>query len=193
MLDPLYLCGLGNPGKIYFYNRHNVGYLCIDYLKEKFKSSPWKNFSNRVEYSISNILDREIFFIKPIEFMNNSGKSLKLFVDYFKIGISSNIIVIYDDVEIEVGSIRIRKSGSAGSHNGMRDIISVFKTQDIPRIRIGIGPKPPNIQLKDFVLSDFKEDEKKKIENIFNYISTFIPVIFEKGLDYVISRYNMSL
>ena len=190
MIKQLYLCGLGNPGRKYRYNRHNVGYLFVDYLKEKLKAPEWKKFESSVEFSSS--LEKKVFLIKPIEFMNNSGKSLKVFLDYIKLDIK-DVIVVYDDVDIEIGEVRIRKTGSGGSHNGMRDIISAFKTQNIPRIRIGIGPKPLHMDLKDFVLSNFSEDEKNRIFEVFEYISSFVFLIPEKGLDYVISRYNRKL
>lgn len=192
MQNLLYLCGLGNPGKEYLSNRHNVGYLCLDYLKERFNTSSWKSFAGKVEFSRGSIIGGDIILIKPLEFMNNSGKSLKAFVDYYTIDLS-NLVVIYDDVDIDFGTIRIRKNGSAGSHNGMRDIISAFKTQDIPRIRIGIGPKPAEFDLKDFVLSDFSLGERRKLKDIFEYIASFIPLIFERGLDYLISKYNTRL
>lgn len=185
----LYICGLGNPGLTYSKNRHNVGYMFLDFLKTKYFFDEWTTFKDKIDYSKGIISKKEVLLIKPKEYMNNSGKSLKFFFEYYKIDINK-VVVVYDDVDINIGSFKIRKKGSGGSHNGMNDIILNLKTQDIIRVRIGIGPKPTQIELKDFVLSNFTYDEMKKINEVFEKLSFVFIDLLNKNIDYVISRYG---
>lgn len=185
----LYLCGLGNPGIKYINNRHNVGYMFLDFLKERYSFHNWMNFKEKLDYSYGSIASNNICLLKPKEYMNNSGKSLRSFLDYYKIAVDK-VMIIYDDVDIKLGGFRIRKNGSGGSHNGMNDVILNLKTQQIKRIRIGIGPKPGEIDMKDFVLSDFKSDELVKLKDIFERLSIVLEDLIKKGIDYVISRYG---
>ncbi|MCX7905584.1 MAG: aminoacyl-tRNA hydrolase [Elusimicrobiales bacterium] len=183
------ICGLGNPNGNYLFTRHNVGYMFVDYLRDKTIGTEWKNFSDKVEYSLCDIENKKICLIKPVEYMNNSGKSIKAFCSYFKLSYDK-LIVVYDDVDIKLGSWKIKKKGSSGGHNGMKDIISEFGVEDIVRIRIGIGPKPQLLDLSKFVLSEFSIVEKKIIENVFIEVEKLVYIILNKGIDYAISRNN---
>ncbi|MGC8867306.1 MAG: aminoacyl-tRNA hydrolase [Elusimicrobiales bacterium] len=186
----IFLCGLGNPGSDYLFTRHNTGYLCVDYIHKKFNFDKWLDFDSKVDYSKGFINSQRVVLLKPKEYINNSGRSLSHFSNYFKIN-SKDIVVIYDDVDIPVGWVRVRKKGSAGNHNGMRDIINSFGTLNISRIRIGIGPKPAGISLKDYVLGRITDDEMKRLLESFEKISGFLADMISKGIDYVISRYSV--
>ncbi len=190
MSKSLFLCGLGNPGARYLFTRHNVGYLCVDHIHERFGFERWVDFDSVVDYSKGIIDLHQIILIKPKQYMNNSGKSLIYFAKYFKIK-TEDIVVIYDDVDIPLGSVRVRKSGSGGSHNGMRDILSSFGTHNIARIRIGVGPKPTGVDLKDYVLGRISNDEMDVLAKSFERISLFLPDMVLRGIDYVISRYSV--
>lgn len=189
MKAQFYICGLGNPGIDYQFTRHNIGYLCLDYIHKKFSFNNWADFSSKLNYCSGVINGEEVVLIKPLEYMNNSGKSLISFVNYFKIDIGK-LLVIYDDVDLKFGTIRIRKKGSAGNHNGMKDIINLLKSQDILRIKLGIGPKPERIELKDYVLERFSKEEIEKLSEIFEKVSTVIYEMVFRGIDYIISRYS---
>lgn len=186
------VCGLGNPGNVYFLTRHNVGFLVCDFLFSCFKLDVWKNFQDRILYSKTIVNNANVYLVKPQEYMNNSGKSLRYFCDYFRLSVD-DVIVVYDDIDTPFGSIRIRKKGSSGNHNGMQDIIDVFKTDDIKRIRIGIGPKPRNIELKDYVLSEFSKSELDKLKEILSIFPSIIMDYIKNGIDYIISKYNKKI
>jgi PTH1 family peptidyl-tRNA hydrolase len=121
--------------------------------------------------------------------MNNSGESIREILDYYKIP-TENLVVIYDDTDIDVGSIRIRAKGSAGTHNGMRSILSHIKTEDFPRIRIGIGKAPEYMELADYVLSRFTEDERKLINNAIENASLAAVTIICASVEIAMSKYN---
>jgi len=181
--------GLGNPGEKYKNTRHNAGFICLDYIHNHFNFSDFKSFKSDMNYSRGNILENTIYLLKPMSYMNNSGIPLKRFCDYNGITFK-DIIVIYDDIDTEIGSIRIRKKGSDGGHNGMGSIIESFKTQDIKRIRIGIGPKKDDIELSNYVLSNFSKQELVKFDNALKKIPDIVMSILKKGIDDAISRFN---
>lgn len=158
------LVGLGNPGSRYENTRHNLGFMVLDELaqdlgfrlrKVKFKSL-WEK---------TRIGSKEAVLLKPQEYMNNSGLAVREAADFFKIE-PENIIIIYDDVDIELGRLRIRKNGSAGSHNGMRSVIQHLGSSDFPRIRMGIGRPPSYMDMADFVLARFLPGEEKLVEDM---------------------------
>jgi len=172
----LIVIGLGNPGEKYSNTRHNVGFMVLDRL-----SNSWKNGPNYL-YSDINISGEKIKLIKPMTYMNLSG-------EVFKYLPHDDIIVVYDDLDLPLGKIRIRKNGSAGGHNGIKSIIS-FIGQDFPRIRVGIGPKPENIDAADYVLSNFTKEEFEVLDKIINLCTEAIEYIVENGIDKAMNRYN---
>lgn len=160
------LIGLGNPGKEFTSTRHNVGFEFI------------KNFSRQHEIVIDRerfncllgkgrIEKEEIILVFPFTFMNLTGSAVKLLSSKFEVK-PKNILVISDDINLNLGVIRIREGGSAGGHNGLKSIITSLNSQDFPRLRIGIGPKPPKKDLSDFVLENFKKSEIKIIDECLN-------------------------
>jgi len=181
------ICGLGNPGKEYEGTRHNMGFTAIDYLAPKLNISV-KQLKFKALYGEGFIGTQKVILVKPQTYMNLSGEALRPLRDYYKVE-NSHILVIYDDADIAVGSIRIRPSGSSGSHNGMKSIIYQFGADDFPRLRIGIGSKG-QIPMERFVLSHWTDAEKplfaKAVENAANAAISFV----EKGIDFAMNNYN---
>jgi len=157
------IVGLGNPGKKYELNRHNIGFLVIDYLIDEFNASKISSKFKGELFKAS-----EYLFLKPHTFMNLSGESVKLVKDFYKIP-NENIIVIHDDIDLKVGALRFKRGGSSGGHNGLKSIDNNIGN-DYYRIRIGVGRPERKEEVVDYVLSDFKKEElnciKKNFENI---------------------------
>ncbi|WP_342252739.1 aminoacyl-tRNA hydrolase [Spiroplasma endosymbiont of Amphibalanus improvisus] len=165
--------GLGNPGKKYSNTRHNMGFDAIDYVVQKLNLSVYKDneFGTLYKYKKDDLLT---YLLKPKTFMNNSGIAVNHFFRYFKIDIK-NILIVYDDVNINLGKIKIKEKGSSGGQNGMKNIIEHLNTPNVKRVRLGIGNNP-NYNLSDWVLSKFKKEEQEvkentleKFWNLFNY------------------------
>ncbi len=160
------IIGLGNPGKLYQHTRHNVGFMVIDALMVHYQVKPQSKFKSEiVQIKINN---EPILLVKPLTYMNLSGEAVSLVMDYYHID-PKDILVIYDDKDVEVGKIRLREKGSDGGHNGMKSIIQYLHTQEFSRIRIGIG-KNALIETKDYVLGQFMSTEKPIIEDVVNRV-----------------------
>lgn len=158
------IAGLGNPGKEYAGTRHNVGFKVIDALADKYDISVM-NIKNRAMTGKGNISGEKVILVKPITYMNASGESLRPLVDYYKIDPERELIVISDDIALPPGQIRIRKKGSAGGHNGLKNIILHLGSESFQRIRVGVGEKPKEYDLVNHVLGHFSGEEKSLIED----------------------------
>ncbi|MDO5028409.1 MAG: aminoacyl-tRNA hydrolase [Bacillota bacterium] len=183
------IAGLGNPGKDYARTRHNVGFMVIDKLIEKLSASPYK-IKFQAFISETTIGGEKVLLVKPQTYMNNSGNSLREILDFYKIP-SEDLIVIYDDIDIGFSTIRIRKKGSAGSHNGMKSIIYQIQSDTFPRIRIGVGQKHPQQDLANFVLSNFSKEEFEEIDLAVDQAAKAAIAIVEDGLDQAMNKYNI--
>ncbi len=153
--------GLGNPGEKYALNYHNLGFMVIDILAERLNVTTFKKEKNGLCATVF-IGGEKTLLIKPLTFMNASGDCVKPFVDYYNVK-TSDILVIYDDIDIDKGGIRFRPHGSAGTHNGMRSIVSRLNSEDFPRLRIGSKNTNPAIPLIDYVLMNIPAEEKTVI------------------------------
>ena len=154
------IAGLGNPTREYEKTRHNVGFDTIDVLADKLNTSvDEKKFKGL--YGRGIIAGEKVILLKPQTFMNLSGESIRPLADYYKVDPESELIVVSDDITLSPGGIRIRKKGSAGGHNGLKNIIGQLGTENFKRIRIGVGEKPKGYDLADYVLGHFKDDEKE--------------------------------
>ena len=183
----LLFVGLGNPTPDSENNRHNVGFKIIDTINKKFSLSKQKpKFKGLL--TTGNILDKKIYAIKPLTFMNNSGICIRELIEYFKID-PKDVIVFHDDMDIEFGKIKAKFSGSSAGHNGIASI-DKFIGQDYSRVRVGIGKPKDNIEVSDFVLQNFDEDEIIELEKIKNNISDSISILIEKKLDLFSSTVN---
>ncbi len=182
------IVGLGNPGKKYENTKHNVGFITLDFLADKndIKINKIKHKALVGEGTISG---QKVLLVKPQTFMNLSGNSVKEVMDYYKVDIE-NLIVIYDDVDIPMGRLRVRKKGSAGTHNGMRSIIYDLQEDGFPRVRIGIGGDR-KMSLAGYVLGGFGKEEKSTMEDTVKKAAMAIECMIEKGIDIAMGEYNI--
>ena len=160
------IAGLGNPGKQYENTRHNAGFLAIDYIAEK-KGVKIDRAKFEGLTAVTEICGKGVLLLKPQTYMNNSGQSVEAAASFYKVA-PQNVIVLSDDVNLDVARLRVRKSGSAGGQKGLNDIITYLATEDIPRLRIGVGKKPhPEYDMKDWVLSRFTAKEMEALAEIY--------------------------
>ena len=177
--------GLGNPGKNYENTRHNCGFKSIDYYASKYNLT-YKNKFNS-EYC-EHLIDKEkILLVKPNTYMNNSGDAVVQFYKYFDLNIS-DILIIYDDMDFELGAFKIKSNGSSAGHNGIKDIINKLKTENIARVRIGISKN--NHDVVDYVLGKFSQEESKIIDSILPKISCIIDDFAKYDLNKLMEKYN---
>lgn len=181
------IVGLGNPGKEYETTKHNAGYIAIDYIADQLNETINKEKFNGM-YCKTNINGEQVILLKPITYMNLSGNSVVQFLNYFDIPVS-NLIVIFDDIDIPMGKIRIKKSGSAGTHNGMRSVVNCIGSTEFPRIKIGID-KGQDVNLIDYVLSNYTKDELENLELVCKDIYDSINDILSGKIDIAMNKYN---
>jgi PTH1 family peptidyl-tRNA hydrolase len=180
--------GLGNPGRTYQSTRHNVGFMFVDEVVSKLQGS-WK-LDKKLKGQIATveILGEKHMFLKPMTFMNLSGESVVATLQFYKIDIS-NLVVIYDDLDLPIAQIKIKPKGSSGGHKGMASIIKLTGSQEFPRIRIGID-KSPVIKVTDYVLTKFTKHEQPLI---LKTIGNAVPILenyIKNDLDYIMNHYN---
>ena len=183
-----YVVGLGNPGPSYTFNRHNAGFLFLDHLCFKKRCDAWRDMGSHLRSSVE-ISEKRLFLIKPTTYMNLSGRAVAELVKREGARVEE-IMVVYDDVSLPLGRLRIRRGGSDGGHNGMRSIINALETEDVARMRIGIGPKPNGIELAEYVLSDFSDEEMRILNEVFDVAIEALEVIIKHGMDKAMSLYN---
>ena len=182
------IAGLGNPTREYEKTRHNVGFDTIDVLADRINTDvPERKFKGL--YGKGMLGGEKVILLKPQTFMNLSGESVRAAADFYKIP-PDHIIVIYDDISLDVGHLRIRTKGSAGGHNGIKNIIAHLGTQEFPRIKIGVGGKPPRMDLADYVLSRFPAEERKIMETAFRDAAEAAGVLIAEGPDAAMNRFN---
>ncbi len=182
------IVGLGNPGKKYENTRHNVGFCAVDYIANennvKVQKAKFSALYNTIEVNKSKVL-----LLKPQTFMNLSGKSVSEAAKFYKIPME-NIIIIYDDISLDVGKLRIRTKGSAGGHNGIKSIIS-YMGDVFPRLKVGVGQKPhPDYNLADWVLSDFSKSEKEILKEQYKDIWDCIQLMILGQRDKAMNKYS---
>lgn len=183
------IVGLGNPDKKYENTRHNCGWLAIDYLADKLgcKVNKIKFKSFVGECTLSG---KKVMLMKPTTYMNNSGQAVVEAMNFYKIK-PENVIVIFDDISLDVGKMRIRQKGSDGGQKGMRSIIYLSGSDAFPRIKIGIGAKPnPDWDLADWVLSKFTSDERKTLDVLFENAKDAAELIVDGKIDRAMNRFN---
>ena len=183
------IAGLGNPGKQYEHTRHNVGFDTLDKLAEKYHI-PIDTQKHKAVCGSGYIEGQKVILVKPQTYMNLSGESLREIIDFYKLNPAEELIVIYDDISLDVGQLRIRKKGSAGGHNGIKNIIAHLGTQEFPRIKVGVGDKPPRMDLADYVLSRFSKEDREKMEQAFKDAADAVEVMITEGADAAMNRFN---
>lgn len=180
--------GLGNPGKRYEKTRHNVGFDAIDSLAEYFSISLDKVKFKGV-YGEARYKGEKIILLKPETYMNASGDSVQPFMDYFSIDIE-NLIVLVDDIDIQFGTVRVKKNGSAGTHNGLKSIISRVADKNFPRVKIAVNQKPSYMDLADFVLSKFTVKERTIVDKEIEIARDAVIDIIDNGIDAAMNKTN---
>ena len=183
------IVGLGNPGKQYERTRHNAGFRAIDALAEKLNCKIDKGKFQGL-YGQTTYNEKKLLLLKPQTFMNLSGRSVLQLSAYFNIP-PQRIIVMFDDISLTPGRLRIRAEGSAGGHNGIKSIISEVGSQDFPRVKIGVGAKPhPEQDLADWVLSTFSAGEEKALSAALPHAGDAALCIIDRGVPEAANRYN---
>ena len=183
----LLLVGLGNPGPNNINNRHNIGFKIIDAINQQFSLSKQKpKFKGLL--TTGNINNKKVYAIKPLTFMNNSGICIRELIEYFKIN-AEDVIVFHDDLDIEFGKIKAKFGGSSAGHNGIASI-DKFIGKDYSRVRIGIGKPEKKIEVSDFVLTNFTDEEKVDLEKVIQNIIDSMPILIDKKLDLFSSTVN---
>lgn len=183
------VAGLGNPGKQYDMTRHNIGFHTIDYIADEL-GVKIKKLKYKAIYGECDINGEKVLLVKPQTYMNLSGESISEFVKFFKIP-TENVIIVSDDIALETGRIRIRKKGSAGGHNGLKNIIYMLNSENFNRIRIGVGaPTHPDYDLKDFVLGRFTKEEIPVLEESIIKSYKAVVEIIKRGADGAMNKFN---
>ena len=183
------IAGLGNPTSQYEGTRHNIGFDVMDALAEKYNIS----ISEKKHKALCGkgvIEGEKVLLVKPQTYMNLSGESIGQMVEYFKIDPVTDLIIISDDIDQEIGNIRVRPKGSAGGHNGLKNIILHLGTEEFKRIRIGVGHKPAGMDLADHVLSHFSAGQQKEMTESMNEAAEAVKVIIEQGAGAAMNLFN---
>ena len=183
------IVGLGNPGRQYEATRHNMGFDVIDKLVEEY-NVPQSGVKFNAMYGKGRIEGQPVILMKPLSYMNLSGGPIREMANYFKINPETEMIVIYDDIDLDPGQLRIRKKGSAGGHNGIKNIIAHLGTQEFPRVRIGVGEKPARMDLADYVLSRFPKDERVLMEEAFERAGEAAVCMMNDTMEHAMNQFN---
>lgn len=183
------IAGLGNPGKQYEHTRHNMGFDTIDELADRYRVLSC-GVAHKAMYGKGMIAGEKVILAKPLTYMNLSGDSIREFISYYKMDPETELIVIYDDIDLEPGQIRIRKKGSAGGHNGIKSIINQIGTQNFYRIKVGVGAKPKGWDLADYVLGRFPSEERNLVDEAIREAAKAVEVILDEGIEAAMNRYN---
>lgn len=183
------IVGLGNPGKQYENTRHNIGFDVIDRLAAKEGIDVLEK-KHKAIIGKGMIAGEKCVLAKPQTFMNLSGESVRELVDFYKVDPASEVIVISDDISLAVGQIRVRKKGSAGGHNGLKNIIAHLGGENFPRVRMGVGEKPAAYDLADYVLGHFTKDERKEMDEAADRAADAIRMILSKDVDAAMNQFN---
>ena len=182
------IAGLGNPGKEYENTRHNAGFLVLDTLAQKL-GADLSERKHRALCGKAVIGGQKVILLKPQTYMNSSVESIRAAADYYKVP-PEDILVVYDDISLAPGQLRIRAKGSAGGHNGIKSIIAHLGTQEFPRVKVGIGEKPPRMDLADYVLGHFSSGEKKIMEEAAKEAADAICEIVNVGIEQAMNDHN---
>ncbi len=183
--------GLGNPGREYASTKHNVGFMLADALSARLNAPAWKNDSTfRAELTATYIDGLKVMLVKPQTFMNLSGEAVRPIADYYRIDVE-DLIVAHDDMDLPLGTVRLRPKGSSGGHRGVQSIIDHFGgRQDFARIRIGVGRPPEGWAVNNHVLSAFADDDREKISEAVKYLEAAAISIMVDGIDAAMNKFN---
>lgn len=181
--------GLGNPESKYEHTRHNAGFMALDRLCQFYKVRTDK-LKFKSLCTVTQVEGKQVLFLRPSTYMNNSGEAVRDAMQFYKIPIE-NVLVMYDDISLDVGKIRIRRKGSDGGHNGIKSIIYLTGKDTFPRVKIGVGKKPhPDYDLAAWVLSKFTDQEVKTLDETFNHVLEAVQLILNGKIDQAMNKFN---
>ena len=183
------IAGLGNPDEKYQGTRHNVGFDVVDRLAEKYQIAV-DTKKHRALIGKGVIEGQKVLLAKPQTYMNLSGESIRSLVEYYKIDPEEELLVIYDDISLEPGKIRIRKKGSAGGHNGIKNIIAQLGTQNFQRIKVGVGEKPKGWDLADYVLGHFSKEDRGLVDDALKRAAGAVELMVQGEVDQAMNQFN---
>ena len=183
------IVGLGNPTRQYEGTKHNVGFDTIDYLIDEYQI-PSSGTGHKALFGKGMIAGQKVIVAKPMTYMNLSGESLRELVNYYKIDEEHELLVIYDDISLDVGQLRIREKGSAGGHNGIKNIILHLGTEVFPRIKVGVGEKPKGWDLADYVLGRYSAEDRKIIDEAQKEAAEAVKMMVMDDVRGAMNRYN---
>ena len=183
------IAGLGNPGKEYVKTRHNVGFDVVDRIADRYGISVTTQ-KHRAVTGTGIISGNKVILVKPQTYMNLSGESIRSILDYYKVDPETELIVIYDDISLEPGKIRIRKKGSAGGHNGIKNIIAQLGTQNFQRIKVGVGEKPKGWDLADYVLGHFSKEDRGLVDDALKRAAGAVELMVQGEVDQAMNQFN---
>lgn len=183
------IAGLGNPGREYINTRHNIGFDVIDALVDKYNISG-PELKHKAMIGRGQIGGQKVVLVKPLTYMNLSGESLRAVVDYYKADVEQELIVISDDISLPPGQIRVRKKGSAGGHNGLKNIIRLLGTENFQRIRMGVGEKPEEYELADWVLGRFGQEDRQAADQAVDQAVRAVELMLTEGADAAMNQFN---
>lgn len=183
------IIGLGNLGEKYNQTRHNIGFQCVTYLAQRH-GLDFRSRRTHAHVAEGQIQGQRVALAKPTTFMNLSGRAASELRTWYKIDPVESLLVIYDDIDIPFGKLRLRQKGSAGTHNGMKSIIAQLGHQDFPRIRVGVDKPPPNWDLSSYVLGRFSPQEAQEVPDICDRVADAVELILQEGFVTAMNRYN---
>lgn len=182
------IAGLGNPGAEYAHTKHNVGFMLVDALAEELGIDAWREKFNAL-VAEGRIGAEKVLLVKPLTYMNESGRALAPLLDWYKLA-PEELIVVHDDMDIAVGTIRLRRKGSAGGHNGIKSLLAHIGSQEFSRVRIGIGRPLPGWTVVRHVLAPFSAEDGSKVHEAIAYLLPAVECIVTDGIDMAMNRYN---
>jgi PTH1 family peptidyl-tRNA hydrolase len=181
--------GLGNPGEEYARTRHNIGFQCVKHLADRH-GLQFTSKRAQARLAEGTIGGQRVVLARPFTFMNLSGRAVVGLRSWYKLDPAQELLVIYDDLDLPFGKLRLRQRGSAGTHNGMKSIVGLLGTQDFPRLRVGIGSPPPRWDTKSYVLGRFSKEEEEQLPALCDTVADAVEHVLREGFVAAMNRYN---
>ncbi len=188
--EPMWLIvGLGNPGEEYTRTRHNIGFQCVNHLANRY-GLEFRSKRAKARLAEGHIAGQRVVLARPFTFMNLSGQAVSSLRNWYKIDPAHELLIIYDDLDLPFGKLRLRQRGSAGTHNGMKSVIGQLGSQDFLRLRVGIDRPPPNWDVKSYVLGKFTSEEQQELPTLRERVADAVEVIVREGFETAMNRFN---
>ena len=184
------IVGLGNPGEEYAKNRHNVGFQCVKYLADRHGFS-FNEKQSKARIASGTFAGQRVVLAKPFTYMNESGQAVAPLVRWHKLDVRSELLVIYDDLDLPFGTLRLRAAGSAGGQGGMKSIIQHLGTQEFPRLRVGIGRPPEGWDPRDYVLGNWSRTEAEELSTVYARVADAVELFVAEGIVAAMNRFNI--